>query len=717
MSTSMSRNIDCLCSMLSALALSLLAVGSTLAADSDGSNAASAAGNPDELGEIVVTSHYQFLGADTSGTTGLPVPIEKVPQSISLVSGDFVKAADLKTLGEIAEYTPGAINVGNALGLGSLIDIRGFTAGRAIDGIEVQGLTNFEPDYAIVDRLEIVKGPASLVYGVASPGGLVNYVTKSATPQTKDYLLAQAGSWGEYRVEGQVAGSLDANGHVRAIAIADYDHGDSFMNVMSHTSATLYGGVNVDFTDGITGYLHAGYQRFTRTGFDGIPTEPDGSPAPLARSFFIGAGNMEITTNVYHSEGNLTWHATDMLELSLKGNLERTNTHGYTPYSDGLQSNGDIGLTTQILHDTGIDNNGIGLSGIYHFDDLGLKNSFVSLAALYQTSHEIQNWDFSNTVTGNIFNGEASLTQIFESLLPGPFNPYLIDTNTRTLNFSAQSVLQIIEPLSVLMGVSYAKPNETQVFNGISSDFSINSQISYRGGITYEIVPGLNSYISYSQSFNPQTLLAVGNTPLPPLIGEQYETGLKYRSSDSRVLLTGAVFKVYQKNQGQYATTIGGLDYYEALGEVTHSGVELEALGRITRDWQINAGYAYLDPKVVKDSDTAMIGQTELYLPKQTASIFSTYTLGGGLLKGLSFGGGGRYVAAQRTAYDDSTRDIPGYVLVDLTFGYTFDKWSLQLNAHNIFDRHYFINNYQTLYYGNQIGEPTNLAFSVRRDF
>lgn len=717
MSGSMSRSVACFCSILSTFAVSLPAAAPASAADSDAPNAASTAGSAEEIGEIVVTSHYQFLSADTSGTTGLPVPIEKVPQSISLVSGDFVKAADLKTLGEIAEYTPGAINVGNSLGLGSLIDIRGFTAGRAIDGIEVQGLTNFEPDYAIVDRLEIVKGPASLVYGVASPGGLVNYVTKSATSQTKDYVLAQVGSWGEYRVEGQAAGALDADGHVRAIAIADYDHGDSFMDVMSHTSATLYGGVNVDFTDGITGYLHGGYQRYTRTGFDGIPTEPDGSPAPLARSFFIGADNMEITTNVYHSEGDLTWHATDMLELSLKGNLERTSTHGYTPYSDGLESNGDIGLTTQVLHETNIDNNGIGLSGIYHFDDLGLKNSFVSVAALYQTSHEIQDWDYSNTVNGNIFDGEASLTQIFESLLSGPFNPYLIDTNTKTFNLSAQSVLQIIEPLSVLLGVSYAKPNETQVFNGVSSDFSINSQISYRGGITYEIVPGLNSYVSYSQSFNPQTQLEVGNIPLPPLIGEQYEAGLKYRSPDSRVLLTGSVFKIYQKNQGQYATTIGGLDYYEALGEVSHSGVELEALGHITRDWQINAGYAYLDPKVIKDSDTTIIGQTELYLPKQTASVFSTYTLGEGLLKGLSLGGGGRYVAAQKTSYDDSTRDIAGYVLVDLTFGYSIDKWSLQLNAHNIFDRHYFINNYQTLYYGNQIGEPTNVAFSVRRDF
>src|SRR6202012_1595012 len=147
--------------------------------------------------------------------------------------------------------------------------------------------------------------------------------------------------------------------------------------------------------------------------FDGIPTEPDGSPAPLPRSYCICDDGMDITTNVYHAEADLTWHATDTLELRLKGNLERTNTHGFTPYSEGLETDGTISLVTQTIHATKIDNNGIGVSAIYHFDDLGIKNSFVSVAALYQDSEEIQDWDYTDPVTGNVFDGEASLAQIF----------------------------------------------------------------------------------------------------------------------------------------------------------------------------------------------------------------------------------------------------------------------------------------------------------------
>jgi outer membrane receptor for ferric coprogen and ferric-rhodotorulic acid len=299
----------------------------------------------EQLEQITVTGQYQFLSADTSGATGLPLPIEKVPQSISLVSNDFIEAANLKTLGEIAEYTPGAINVGNQGNTGSLLKLRGFDAGRTIDGINtLQTIPWYEPEYAIFDRIEVVKGPSSVVYGISSPGGLTNFVTKSATPQTIDYVSVQAGSWNSFRAEGQLAGSLDSAGKVRAIGVVVRDQGDSFMDVMNHSKTTVYGGVNVDLSDSVTAYLHGGYERHVRTAFDGIPTEADGSPAPVPRSFFIGSKNIDLTTSVYHGEGNLTWRATDMLEFSLKGNYEKSDTDGGFAFGFGLAPNGDFTL-------------------------------------------------------------------------------------------------------------------------------------------------------------------------------------------------------------------------------------------------------------------------------------------------------------------------------------------------------------------------------------
>jgi iron complex outermembrane receptor protein len=671
----------------------------------------------DQIEEVVVTGRYEFLSADTSGTTNLPVPIEKVPQSISLVSADFIKAADLKTLGDIAQFTPGAIFTGNSLGFNTLIDLRGFGTAKAIDGIPVQGAQTYEPDYAVIDRLEVVRGPSSVVYGVAGPGGLVNYVTKSATPQTVDYVYAQLGSWDSYRLEGQVAGALDSAEHLRGIGVVTYDQGDSFQDVLNHATTTLYGGINANLGDSVTAFLHGGYQYAVRTAFDGIPTEADGSPPPVPRSFFIGNKSMEVRTTVYHAEGDVTWHANDMLDFTIKGMVERDSASGTTPYSQGLEPNGDLQLTIQRLHEYDNDNNGIAVSSIYRFDDLGLKKSFISFSALYQNSRQLLNWDYSNNLNSNIFDGEAALSQGFESLLAGPFNPYVIATKTQMLIVSVQSVLQLTDPLSVLLGASHTRPDETQFFNGSGGNFSIAGQTSYRAGLTYELLAGLNGYVSYSQSFVPQTAFAVGNTLLPPETGDQYEAGLKYRSANGRLLLTGAAFQINQKNAAEYDTTIGAVDYYKAVGEVTNKGVELSALGQLTQDWQINAAYSYLDPRVTKDTDTAILGQTQLFLPKQTASFFTTYTLSNGVLRGLSFGGGARYVASERTAYNDSTRDIAGYVVTDATLGYSINKWIVQLNGHNLFDRHYLVNTYQTLFYGNVVGTPFNVALSVRRDF
>jgi iron complex outermembrane receptor protein len=672
-----------------------------------------------ELQEVVVTGTYKFLSVDTSGTTGLPLPIEKVPQSISLVDSDFIEAADLKSLGEIAEYTPGALNVGAPGNLGSAIKLRGFTPGRAIDGVDaLQPAFLYEPEYAIYDRLEVVKGPSSVIYGISNPGGLVNYVTKGATPETPTYVTVQAGLWDTYRVEGQAAGALDEAGHVRAIGIAVFDTGNSFQDWMYHNKSTIYGGLNFDFGHSVEGYIHGGFERINQLAFDGIPTEADGSPAPLPRSFIIGSKELTYHTDAYHAEGDVTWHATDMLDLSLKGNYENANVIGGLGYASYLQQNGDISLNVNTGDIQWNHNYGIGGFAVYRFDALGLKNSFLSVSALYQSNDTGFDQLSTNTGTANIFAGEESIAQAFNALLTGPTQQYAGYQKTSDFTLSAQSVLQPIDPLMLLFGASWSVPAVTTYSNENSPptvDWHLPTNVSYRAGLVYEFVPGANAYVSFSQSYFPQAYNLLGGAAFPPLTGDQYEAGLKYHVG--RLLLTGAVFEIKEKGLAEYYETIGPVDYYQPIGDVTHKGVELQALGQITRQWQVNAGYTYLDPKVTQDIDPAIVGQTELFLPKQTASLYTTYTVGTGVMKGLTFGGGLRYVSPQRTSYDGSTKDLPGYPLVDANIGYSHASWLVQLNVHNVFDRYYFINNYQTLFYGNAVGEPVNVALSVRRKF
>ena len=181
------------------------------------------------------------------------------------------------------------------------------------------------------------------------------------------------------------------------------------------------------------------------------------------------------------------------------------------------------------------------------------------------------------------------------------------------------------------------------------------------------------------------------------------------------------MFQILEKNAAQPDVQADqnspGFNYYKPIGEVAHTGVELEATGRVTRQLQINLGYAYLDPKITRDSDPTNVGRRELFLPKNTASLYTTYGIDAGMLRGFTFGGGVRFVAREPTSYDGSTKDIPGYTVVDATIGYAVAKWLVQLNAHNIFDRHYFISEYQLIADGNQIGDPANVTLSIRRRF
>ena len=277
---------------------------------------------------------------------------------------------------------------------------------------------------------------------------------------------------------------------------------------------------------------------------------------------------------------------------------------------------------------------GIALSSTYKFDALGLKNSFLSLSAMYQDSefkYLFYGYLFPNgqtVVTGNIFDGEAALTSIFDSAtVPGPVENDELEF-LRTLTLSMQSVVHVVDSVAVLVGASYSKPDVIVSNFGVSQDFTPPVQISYRGGVTYEFLPGTNAYLSYSQSFLPQTFLTPNFTVLPPLIGKQYEGGVKYRSPDGRLLLTGALFQITETNQPEFAELIGPVSYYNAAGEVENKGVEVEALGQITPNWQIHFGYAYLDPKFIKNpADPASVGQVQPFVPEQTASLFSTYTL------------------------------------------------------------------------------------------
>ncbi len=441
----------------------------------------------------------------------------------------------------------------------------------------------------------------------------------------------------------------------------------------------------------------------------------------MPRTFFIGGEDLDLVTPMKRANAGLSWDISDVWSVDLKAGYEREPTTGTEPYATGMQANGNFQLFVEHYSEDVYRSGSVGASSTYKLDHLGLKDSFITASALYQDFHNYILYRLSpiNGVSPGIANlawGEKAISDFARSANFDGGNYTINDQKFRYMVFSTQTVIKPIDWLSVLAGLSYSDPTvESQtVLNTPHVDFSPGGQVSYRGGLTVEPVRGLNFYASYSESFNPQRRIDINDRVLPPLLGKQYELGTKYLVPGGRLLLTAALFDLRQANKEAFDRKgADGNDRYRAIGEVRSRGVELEAVGSVTNHWQVNAGFTYLDADVTKDANPANVGATRPWLPEKTASLFTTYEQG----RGLSISGGVRYVDSVSTSFNNSTRPLDSYTLVDGSVGYAFDKWRVQLNVKNIFDETYYINSWQTLAYGLYAGEPRSYAVSLRKDF
>jgi TonB-dependent siderophore receptor len=667
------------------------------------------------LAEVVVKGD-RFLDEDTSGITNLPLPIDKVPQSISILNNDFVKAADLKNMGEVAQYTPGGLWASYSPSYGNQIWLRGFSANYAIDGLTV-GDQITEPDAAIIERYEIVKGPASVAFGAQSPGGIVNLVSKSAQPDTPSYLSALAGSWGRTRVEGQAAGSLNDSGSIRGIAVAAHEEGGSFVDFVKNKKSVVYGGIDFDLANNLTGYVRASYQSTEDTPYNGIPTYANGVPVPLPRSFFLGGSNLDAQAQATRVDAGLSGKISDLWTYDLKSVYQETTHGGGNVYSYGyIASDGSFPIGGETFNDWYTKDYTIGASTTRKLDDLGLTDSSVSANVRYQHyQYYILEHTGGSATLANVFAGDAAVSNIFNSLIPS--SVYQQDQTMDYLTTSVQAVVKVANPLTVVAGVSNSNPQiEYQTYSGAWQNLNPGSQNSYRGAFIYEPVKGTNLYASYSESFQPNLRIDTNYNVLPPVTGKQYELGAKVTPTD-KLLLTAALFEIQEQNVAVQTATVNGEALYSPK-DVRHRGLELEATGEITNKWQVKGGLSLLNAVVSNDpSSPVNNGETRPWLPSTTANLFTSYNF-----SGIVISGGGRYVGSVKT-YDNSsstiTPDIPDYGVFDASVAYSIERWKLQLNLKNIFDKQYYVPTpvFGALWAGLYPGEPRSIAISARRDF
>jgi iron complex outermembrane receptor protein len=301
---------------------------------------------------------------------------------------------------------------------------------------------------------------------------------------------------------------------------------------------------------------------------------------------------------------------------------------------------------------------------------------------------------------------------------PADLGP-LSRTNTRQLGFYVQDQVELTSRLAVTLG-----GREDRAGNETDGNGQNPHKFTPRAGLTYEFVDGLAAYANFSQSFLPQSGSLVGNVPAQPETGRNLETGLKGDLYGGRLRFTAAAYQLRREN---VATGIPSDPLHVTQSGAQRSrGFELDAALRPLRGWDITAAYSYIDSAVLTAENADAIGRQLRGVPRNSASLWSRYTLPEGAWRGLGFGLGGNYYTHQAgcdptalgpacelpASYPaNASFDLPSYFLLNAALYYERGPLRAQLNASNLLDRTYYSGSYDALYV--QPGNPRTLLGTV----
>ncbi|MGJ7519350.1 TonB-dependent siderophore receptor [Variovorax sp. LT1P1] len=695
------------------------------------------------LAEVTVTADAE-RGATTERTgayTTRAVTVGKgeqslkdIPQSISVVTRQLLDEQNLTNIYDTLASTTG-VTVAQSPQGGKYIYSRGFDLTTIqLDGVALnRGMygraSNFGAGMAIYDRAEVLRGAAGLLQGEGNPGGAVNLVRKRPIPGGATTVEMRAGSWDRYGAQVDASGALNAEGTLRGRALVDYEDQHSFIDDVNRRNATFYGTLEYDISPTTRVSIGASSEETKGRPFmNGLPRYTTGADLRLPRSTYFGsAWSRQDSTNrglyadlshAFNDDWNLKVTAVHVAEdhnLKYAGVNRAVNPRLMQTANVVARSIADIeayGIDAQV--------NG-------KFDALGRRHELVSGLSYSRTTNDTT---YGVRTNFNIFNiGSYDPAALREPSDQEIYAALREDRDGKAEQYGIYNALrlQLTDPLKLIVGarVSWFRTRWATDTTGAApstslSDSRENAKVNPYAGLVYALGPQWSAYASYADIFKPQTEQNAAGDLLRPMVGTNYELGLKGELAEGRVNTSVALFRIDQKHRAQEDFSSGPTcrsDYYCYIdsGEVRSQGLDAEVSGELARRWNVFAGYTFTSTKYVKD--VASEGQSfSTYTPKHMLRVWSTYQLPGAL-SAITLGGG---VSAQSDSYRQvgAVRlDMPGRAVWNAYAKYQINRhWSAALNLNNVFDKTYYTSS-TTLVNGNYYGDPRNLMLTLRGTF
>ena len=672
------------------------------------------------LPEVKVTDGAE--GQATEGTgqyTAREVSVGKLvqspretPQSISVITRQQLDDRNVTKVEDAIKLSTG-MTVTRLDGAGNYnsFQSRGFDLGSIqLDGVPIPQGNYSTLDTAMYDRLEVLRGPAGLLQGASEPGGTVNLVRKRAPAKLAIGADAAVGSFGLRRGTVDVGGGLNAEGTIRARAVAVVEDRDSHIDTLFNNKRLGYGTLEWDIAPSTTLSVGAAQQRVRAAIDQGLPTYADGRLADLPRSAFAGLriNRQDLETNDVFAELEHRLDGGGVVRLSAR-DIDRTAFYRSARSNSALAPNGSFTMET-VDGDFRVHTRNYDLFLATPVQVAGRTHKLLVGASHNEGKTWDGNYAYSPSLPFNLMQPNYDLAYP-DIRLPGFTS--LVTRRENALYGQAQ--IGLTDTVKLLAGgrLSWAEVVTRSTSTGaVTASADPGRQFVPSVALMWDFHPQYTAYASYAETFVVQTQLDAAKQLLDPRTGKQVELGVKGEFLQKRLQAHAALFRIIDENRAIADPVVTNASI--AGGKVRSQGFEAEVSGQPMPGWDVVAGYAYNDTSYLR-APVAQQGQVfSPVTPRHSVNLFTRYAFTSPALRGFSIGGGVSY-RSEFYSQSGALRITSGdYALLNAQVGYQInDHLSVNLSVDNLLDKTYY-EKVSSVGRQNFYGEPRRVTVALK---
>ena len=606
-----------------------------------------------------------------------PQSVKGTPQSVSVVTRERLDDQKTTSLAEamrnvtgvsVIEYGPNQYEVkARGYNVNSFL-IDGSPAQSPESAWESAGVF----DTALLDRIEVLRGPAGILHGSGEPSGTINLVRKRALAESQTSVTLSAGTDDAYRGVVDVTGALDSDGRVRGRFVGVYDDRGSFIDNVYSENKIGYGTLEFDLTPDTTLSLGATIQDEEFRPNSGLPIYSDGSLLNVSRSTYLGsdwekqAGDaqryfMELEHRL-NNGAEITFKAN---HLNRDSNLQKSESH--SPVSPDA---GEF-LMRRIQWDQERQDDYLELQARTPFELAGNSHEAV-FGASYLNRNVIRIFASGNpiTVPASIYSSGHRTSE------PPTFDQNPVDFDVGSKQYAAYSKAQfnLFDPLTLALGgrINWWETESSLISGGsVSENGSSGTEFIPYAGLIYQLNPEINLYASYTGFFEPQTATDRNDNIIDPREGDQIEIGIKGSNLEGGLNWHVAAFRIEDTNRAFADPDNPG--FAIPIGKAKSEGLEAEISGQLLPRWDLSVGYAYTQTEFVRDSSSEGLTLSP-DTPEHNFNLWSRYRFSDNPSQGWRIGAGVNTYSGSYAESGDIRTDRGGYTTVSALLSYQVNE-------------------------------------------